>query len=522
MSPTTTSPSEETQREERVDGTTQLERYQRVYEASPDAIVMIDDRGTIVQFNRAAEEIFGYTNLRAVQCSSIDLLVPEKHRERYRQVLDTAVADTDREVLGRRHRLRALRADGSTLLIEAAATVLDDQPLLLGVFVRDITAEVEREQALTALARDNTQILNSAGDGICRVGVDGRITYANPAAGSLLRCDAADLIGRSAHGVLHHSHADGTIYPHQQCPIRAAFQEGAVAHVTDEVFWRPDGTSFPVDYTAAPIREGNRVVGAVCIFADISEQREREQELRERAEWTERIHVALRTSRFVLHAQPIYRLGEDEPAMHELLIRMRGEDGELLPPDSFLPQAERFGLSAEIDRWVVREGVRLAAHRCVSINLSAPALSEPGFTEWLGDAIESAKVDPANLVFEITETAALRDMDVAVAVVKRLTALGCGFALDDFGTGYGSFAELKRLPLTYLKIDRDFVCDLCENEADRRTVTALVSVARGFGMETIAEGIEREEILDWLRDAGVDFVQGYHLGRPGPLPEATG
>jgi PAS domain S-box-containing protein len=492
----------------------EVERYERIFQASMDAIVVIDQTGSVVALNLAAEAVFECPAHDAVGRRAIDF-IPDDDRTAHRAQFSRLVTG-DEEALRERRVVALQRLDGTQFPAEIALTQINSNPTHLAVFVRDLTEDLRREQELAQLAHDNALILSSAGDGIIRVDRAGVITYANPAAGSVLDCDPAALIGQGAHNLIHHSHADGSAYPAQLCPIRAAMAGGDVVHVTSEVFWRGDGTSFPVDYTVAPMREGSEVVGAVCVFADITEERNRENELRERAEWVERIHAGLRSGRFVLHAQPIFGIDDQRPDMHELLIRMRPDDGSdtLIPPVEFLGAAERFGLGAEIDRWVVQEAVKLAGKRRVSINLSGQTLGEPGFAEWLVETIEHAAVDPGNLVFEITETAALRDMEIAHDVVERLTARGCGFALDDFGTGYGSFAELRGLPVTHLKIDREFVRNLCADSNDRRTVSAIMAVAQRFGIKTIAEGVEDEETLTFLRMAGVDYAQGFHLGRP--------
>jgi EAL domain-containing protein (putative c-di-GMP-specific phosphodiesterase class I) len=206
---------------------------------------------------------------------------------------------------------------------------------------------------------------------------------------------------------------------------------------------------------------------------------------------------------------------------HELLLRMVMADGEVVLPDSFLPTAEEFGLIAEIDRWVVTETARLAgAGHAVEFNLSTKSVVDPNMVPFIRDALQRAGADPANVVCEITETALLADVAAAEAFVVGLQAIGCGVALDDFGMGYGGFAYLKRLPVSCLRIDREFVRDVHEVAASGHVVSAVVSLAKAFDLHTIAEGAEDLAVLDVLRDLGVDQVQGYATGRPAPLSVA--
>ncbi len=207
-----------------------------------------------------------------------------------------------------------------------------------------------------------------------------------------------------------------------------------------------------------------------------------------------------------------------EKVSEELLVRMLPEPGQdgLIMPGEFLPPAERFGLIPAIDRWVVSRAARMACSRKVEVNLSGQSLGEPGLPEFIEAEIRAAGADPSQLVFEITETAAAEDIDQARRLAERLAELGCGFALDDFGTGYGSFTYLKHLPVKYIKIDIEFVRELTPDSADRQVVKAIVDVARTFGIETIAEGVENEQALEVLRSVGVDYAQGYYFGRPAP------
>jgi diguanylate cyclase (GGDEF)-like protein/PAS domain S-box-containing protein len=234
--------------------------------------------------------------------------------------------------------------------------------------------------------------------------------------------------------------------------------------------------------------------------------------------WVERIRTALQEGRFVLFAQPILDLQSGEVCHSELLLRMISESGEVIAPGAFLPTAERYGLINEIDRWVTREGLsHAAAGERVSINLSAQSIGDPCILDALRSAIADG-VAPADVIFEITETAAMRNMDEARAFTQAIIDLGCEVALDDFGTGFGSFTYLKHLPARYLKIDMEFVREMVVNATDREVVDSITKVAHSLGKLTIAEGVEDAATLQALREYGVDRAQGFFIGRPRRLP----
>jgi diguanylate cyclase (GGDEF)-like protein/PAS domain S-box-containing protein len=237
-----------------------------------------------------------------------------------------------------------------------------------------------------------------------------------------------------------------------------------------------------------------------------------------RKTWVARIRTALDEDGFELFAQPIVELATGGVVQHELLLRMRDTDGDLIPPLSFLPTAERCGLIGEIDRWVIREAIALATrgHR-VALNLSAASAGEPEVLELIERELTRHDTDPGNLVFEITETTAMQNIDRGEVFAARLVEMGCRFALDDFGTGFASFTYLKRLPVQYLKIDIEFVRDLVRSPRDESVVRAIVALAAGFGQQTIAEGVEDDATAAMLCDLGVDYAQGYLFGRPAPI-----
>jgi diguanylate cyclase (GGDEF)-like protein/PAS domain S-box-containing protein len=259
-------------------------------------------------------------------------------------------------------------------------------------------------------------------------------------------------------------------------------------------------------------------------FAVYAADRDEPPRIQARMHWVERIRDALEDERFVLHAQPILDLHTDRIAQYELLIRMLDDHGDLIPPAAFLQVAERFDLVQEIDRWVARKALELIAEHAASglrltVNLSGRTLTDDRLLEDLQEGIARTGADPGCLTFEVTETAAVANIHLAREFAERLREIGCRFALDDFGAGFGSFYYLKHLPFDYLKIDGEFVSNCLSNRTDQLVIRAVVDIAQGLGKQTVAEFAADEELVRFLRSQGVDYAQGFHVGRPQPLAE---
>ena len=213
--------------------------------------------------------------------------------------------------------------------------------------------------------------------------------------------------------------------------------------------------------------------------------------------------------------------------MFELLIRMVDEQGQLVPPMAFIPAAERYNLMPAVDRWVIRTALPMIARARAAeggdaayiINLSGASLGDERLLDFIREEIDLCDVASDAICFEVTETAAIGNMDEARRFVATLTDIGCCFALDDFGAGFGSFYYLKYLSLDYLKIDGEFIRNLPASTTDQLILRSIVQMANGLGKKTIAEFVGNQESLQLLREHGVQYAQGYHIGRPRPLTE---
>lgn len=248
------------------------------------------------------------------------------------------------------------------------------------------------------------------------------------------------------------------------------------------------------------------------------------EQMTERLAWKDKIELALNTASFLLHYQPILEIKTKCISHYEVLVRMREKDGSIAMPGDFIPVAERTGLIHSIDRFVLREAIGQLAQITrttgkeinFSINLSGRVVDDPELLPMLQQLLNLSGVNPHNLIFELTETATLANMALAEQLMRELRNLGCRFAMDDFGVGFSSFFYLRELPLDIVKIDGSFIRSLPTSPEDRIFVKALNEMASGLHKVTVAEFVEDAETLDYLTRIGVDYAQGYYIGKPQP------
>ncbi|MGB3612174.1 MAG: EAL domain-containing protein, partial [Elainellaceae cyanobacterium] len=267
----------------------------------------------------------------------------------------------------------------------------------------------------------------------------------------------------------------------------------------------------------------------LCIYRaddqELSEQRSQQQ-------WISRIQQALDNHEFQLYQQPIVpATGDGWDAHHrEILLRLMDSSGKLIPPMAFIPAAERYGLMPAIDRWVIqaffkqverqpKTGQKLGTVRqgFYALNLSGASINDEQFLPFLKQQVMQSTIRPESLCFEITETVAVSNLNVAREFIRELKALGCSFALDDFGSGMSSFGYLRHLAVDYIKIDGAFVRNLLQDDISTSIVEAITKIAHSMGLKAIAEQVEDAGTQQRLHQLGVDYVQGYGIGRPAPL-----
>jgi PAS domain S-box-containing protein len=412
---------------------------------------------------------------------------------------------------------RIVHPDGSVrvLLSQGRAVPGPDgrAAALVGV-CHDVIARAAAQSALGLSERRMRAILDHSPSAVAVKDLEGRYRMANAECGRVLGVEPDELIGHDCH-----EHLDDELADRLRANDQLAAALGEPVHEEMTLVRDGEPRTFMMTTFALPDPAGHPVE-TCTIGTDVTERKELEDVRLQRKAWQDRIESAIDEDRLLAYAQPIVELASGDSRRCELLVRMR-EGDEILQPLSFLPAAERFGLIRAIDFWMVGQAIRLAPELAPEVNLSAISLCDTRVRDEIVELLSAAPEAARAIVFEITETAAAEHLDSARAFADAVTALGCGMALDDFGTGVGSFTYLRDLPLRYLKIDTTFVRDAVRSEGDRRIVQSIIGVARQFGLQTIAEGVEDAETLEFLRTAGADHAQGFHLGRPKPADQRT-
>jgi diguanylate cyclase (GGDEF)-like protein/PAS domain S-box-containing protein len=530
-----------------------------------DAVLLVDESGAVRYANRAAEHLFGYSGDELDDRVFSSLLV-EPFEAEYADLIHTFASGERVPILGERRQVVCRRPDGAGVTIELSLSeVRSGQARSLAAVARDIRERKREEARLRQMAgQDSLTGLNNrigfehaltrhveyaarygSGGSVIALGIDS-FKYVNESLGSaggdkllvelgeliqarLRKTDVLGRVGGDVFGLLVHG-AD---------KAKAMVLAEELLDRTRRHAFVVMGEGLRITLSAGITSLDERpVVGAellaeaeTAMHAAKEAGRDRavgfdadRREIEERRLWTERVRQATERGLFVLASQPIVDLRSDQTTQHEILLRMRNDGGGLVVPGAFLATAERFGLIGGVDRWVTQQAMRLiAAHNregrelTLEVNLSGRTMGDARFPAEVKHQLTNSGIDPTSLIFEVTETAAVADIEQARSFATSLARLGCRFALDDFGAGYASFYYLKHLPISYLKIDGEFVRDLPDSRTDQLIVKALVEVCEGLGIKTVAEFVGDQRTMEMVRELGVDYAQGYHLGRPEPV-----
>jgi diguanylate cyclase (GGDEF)-like protein/PAS domain S-box-containing protein len=535
-------------------------------EGLPDAILLLDASGTIAYANAAAEALY-QRPASELMGSLFPTLLAEPFVDEYSEALGRVGNGESVPLLGERREVVGNQPDGTSMAMELTLSeVRVGQAPSIAAVARDIRERKVAEARLRLMADQDalTETVNRIGferaltehvvhsarydhcGSVIALGID-NFKYVNETlgieAGDELLVQLCDLIRGRLRKTDILGRVGGDVFG---ALVHGTGMSNALA-LADELLETARGHSFVVKGEALRISlsagvtalDERSVTGAellaeaeTAMHAAKESGRDRvighepvgRGEGDERRAWSERVRQATERGLFILVSQPIVRLQSGETTQHEVLIRMREDGGGLVEPSSFLATAERFGLIGGIDRWVTQQAIRLiAAHNrdgkelTLEVNLSGKTMADAKFPDEVKRELANSGIDPASLIFEVTETAAVADIEQARSFIQALAGLGCRFALDDFGSGYASFYYLKHLPISYLKIDGEFVRELPRSPVDQRIIGALVQVCSGIGVKTIAEYVEDQQTMDLVRELGVDFAQGYHLGRPEPV-----
>jgi diguanylate cyclase (GGDEF)-like protein/PAS domain S-box-containing protein len=403
----------------------------------------------------------------------------------------------------------------------------------LSAALRAVQKDAARRSAVLCMDLDQFKVVNDT----CGHG-----------AGDLLLRQLAELLRARVpkNGVLARLGGDEFAVLLADCSLEGAGEIAESVRAATAAFrftWADSALQVGVSIGIVAVDAASESVGSVMSAADVAcyvakdlgrnrihvyEERdaaERHQEM----QWVARLNRALDEKRFELFYQPIVPIGPAKDAWphYELLLRLRDERGEIVLPNAFIPAAERYNLMPMLDRWVISEAVETLAYRgdancdpyMLSINLSGTTLNDARFLDFLLDALTAAAIPPAALCFEITETAAIANLEKVVAFMRAVKARGCRFSLDDFGTGLSSLTYLKNLPVDYVKIDGHFVRNVTRDPADECVVESIARMARAFDIQAIAERVESREVMNRLGELGVAYAQGFFVAVPQPISE---
>ena len=552
--------------------TGEKERIQVTLESIGDAVVTVDLNSAIEYLNPAAERIVGWTATDAIgrPFTEVFRIILESNRV---AVAGPAVCGLESgPEVELNEPMLLLRGDGEERSVEySVAPIRDPSGEEVGrVFaLRDTTAAREAARQLSyqashdaltglwnrrAFERKLAELLGEPANDVthCVLYLDldqfkvVNDTCGHPAGDEFLRQYAmalSPLIRRRDMLARLGGDEFGVLLEH--CPLDAAVR---VAHQLRDALqdfrfaWHEHSFSVTMSVGLVPVIPRCDTVDSVFRSADIACYLAKDKggnrihiyepddhELAQRhgeMQWVPRIQEAVAADRLILYFQPIVHLSEPSGLHGELLLRLKTPDGELIAPGVFIPAAERYKQMHAIDRWVVASGFRalvrlcrVTPNPCIGINLSGQSISDVQFLEFVEQQAAESGAPLANVCFEITETAAISNLSAAGHFFSALKPRGCQFALDDFGSGLSSFAYLKNLPVDYLKIDGGFVRDMARDPIDHAMVEAIHRVGHVMGLQTIAEFVEDEAIIERLRAIGVDYGQGYGLGKPRALDD---
>ncbi len=558
------------------------QRLETILDNAAEGIVTFDAEGRIESFNKAAEGLFGYTENEVVG-RDLSLIVPPQLRENREDYLKHFLRTEIQRLIGHEGEVTGRHKDGATfpMALKISAMMLEGKQLYTGL-VADISErkamldhlkDMAEHDGLTGLYNRSyfqqelervVERVKRAG-GICcallYIDLD-NFKYINDTlghtAGDKLIVEIAGLLSKRARKsdlIARIGGDEFSVLLFDTTPMLSVqVAESFRAKLADYIFkCGGDTVDIGCSIGITAISPSTASATAVLSQADLAchlakrggrnrvhlynpEDDESVAAMSLDMGWSRRIKEAIEKDRFVLARQPIVNTATREVESYEVLIRMLDERNELIMPSGFLSTAERFGLSAEIDKWVIQHAIDdLARMRQESprlryaINLSGRTLTTPGICELIQDKIGETGLDPSALTFEVTETVAISDMAAAEIFLSRLRSMGCHTALDDFGSGMASFAYLKDLPVSSVKIDGRFVKNLDASPIDQAMVKAMNEIAHALGKKTVAEFVENEESFKMLAAFGIDYAQGYYLGRPevalaalSPLKDATG
>ena len=542
-------------------------RYAAILDHAAEGIFIFDKQGVIHSFNRSAEQLFGYRADEIVGQDIATLITPPGVFEHSKDHLKEFMQAEISRLIGREGELTGFHKDGASfhIALKVRAVVLDEKEMFTAM-AADISERRALMDHLKSVAEHDglTGLYNrSYFQGELERLVD--LTKRTKQPSALLYIDLDHF--KYVNDTLGHSAGDRLLIEISTILVKRARKSDLIARLGGDEFTvliyntqadqvHDTAESFRKALADYPFKQGAEQVDIGCSIgvAMVTEETQSAGETLSRADiachlakrggrnrvhifnptdeadvtamsvdmgWSRRIKDAVETGRFALACQPIVATHSGEIESFEVLTRMLDEQNGLIMPSAFLPSAERFGLAGEIDKWVIVNAIETLAEQRIhspgmrySLKLSSQTISDLGVCDLIQETLRCSDLDPAALTFEVTESVAISDMSLAETFLSRLRHIGCKTSLDDFGSGMSSFSHLRDLPIDYVKIDGRFVRRMATSPVDQTIVKAMNEIAHALGKQTIAEFVEDEVTMNLLRAYGIDYAQGYYLGRP--------
>lgn len=545
-------------------------KYRLLYDENPSIFFTIDKQGTILSINKFGAKELGYTDEELIG-SSIFNLSHKAHMADAEEHLQNCLLDP-----AKTHHWEQQKVckDGSLLWVRESVRVITDSngEKIIFMICNDITETHKLSEKLSYQATHDPltdlinrgefekrlrQLLSSTltddrQHALCYMDLDQfRLVNENfgHAAGDELLRQLGTVLNRQIRkrDTVARLGDDKFAVLMEHCPLHLAesVTKKIVQAITEYKFlWEDKSHEIGISAGLVPIDKYSGNVAEILMNAatacSVAKQEQdhlhiyHDDEIdyarkHAEAEWVTKIHNALENDYFQLYFQPIVALANNKKDFerYEVLVRMETEQGDIVAPDAFLPVAEKHNLTARIDRWVIDKLFNLLAGlpeqgksmSLYSINLSGNSLEDRELLEFINQQFENSLIPPEKICFEITETVLIANLSNAMRFIKNLKDRGCFFALDDFGSGFSSFAYLKNLQVDYVKIDGLFIRDIVTNSTDRAIVKSMHEIARTLGKQTVAEYVENADILEILRDIGVDYAQGNYIGEGKPFEQ---
>jgi diguanylate cyclase (GGDEF)-like protein/PAS domain S-box-containing protein len=555
----------------------QLQRSEKrksaIMETALDAIITIDKGDQILEFNPSAEKTFGYSRKDVIGKKMAELIVPKSLRKQHYEGFNRHLKTGQTSIMGTRIETTAMRADGTEFPVELAITRIEyENAPLFTAYIRDITSNRQMAQQLVHQASHDylTDLLNrhsfeqalqnlldnidaQSRHSLMYMDLD-RFKLINDscghAAGDELLRQLSVLLNKNIgnNDILARLGGDefGLVLTNHTQENALAFGQSLLEDIQDfKFYWDNKIFSVGMSIGMVSITDSGQNIVDLLRLADAACYRAKEEgrnrivatneydgELLQKQHgeinWITNIESAFEQRRFVLYQQPICitHIENSSPAFAmEILLRMIDPEGNIVTPDHFIPSAERYNLMSVIDRWVVRNTFswltdidnRNKIPQLTTINLSGASVVDPLFLDFILEQFQQSGLVPNTVCLEITETVAITNLSRARRFITELHDAGCKFALDDFGSGMSSYGYLKDLPVDFLKIDGQFVQEMDKDPISLAMVKSINEISQLMGKTTIAEHVANEETMILLKNMGVDYAQGYYLGKPSAL-----